>query len=86
MDQASSTFLAAECAKTGALQPFFTQAQVLYDKKLWHELSCLILSDLLPLEAAKPKLEAIWTNFIVAWQHKMKPLTRVIVSFKPHPL
>ena len=79
MDKAAQ-FLAAE-RKSGppALQPFYTRAEQLYDKKLWHELTRLVLDDLLAKPEAKARLHSIYVNFVSHWAQKMKSFSRVQV-------
>lgn len=73
-------FLSSQAkSASGALKTFFTTAEGLYDKKLWHELTRLLLDQLLALPEARPKLHAIYENFVSPWAQKMKPLSRVKV-------
>ncbi|KAL3897327.1 MAG: hypothetical protein SGCHY_003490 [Lobulomycetales sp.] len=74
-------FLSSQAkSASGALKTFFTTAEGLYDKKLWHELTRLLLDQLLALPEARPKLHAIYENFVSPWAQKMKPLSRVKIA------
>lgn len=63
-----------------ALKPFFDDFAVLYDQKLWHQLTVRV-EEFISLSEARPMIHPLYRDFIVGkWDRKMNPMSYVRVT------